>query len=143
MFNATIKKMIARDGGERELFDSSYEEMQNFIAKEIRPEFDDCYILAVKFLSSTDKDMENAEETSWYLNPIYVKDHPEFLGLRMASELLPELLLIKPSSPSDDAFDLYEAFYIELMANGTASISDEEKYDKFVDYLENHFKKDS
>ncbi|MBQ8042693.1 MAG: hypothetical protein IJ272_00890 [Clostridia bacterium] len=77
MFDQVVKKIVARDG-ERELIDSSSEEMQRFIVDRQRPDFDDESILCVKFLQSDSDSMEFAEESSWFINPVHVKGFAMF-----------------------------------------------------------------
>lgn len=112
VFDACVKKVLA-EFGEREVVDSSYMNMEEFILYGNRPEFDDDHILAVKFLISTDDSSDDTVETSWFVNPEYAKQILESLeiksyldtettvdylsaqayGPQIASELLPELLL--------------------------------------------------
>lgn len=72
MYDICVKKLIARYG-ERELVDSSIEEMQRFIVDRQRPSFEDDSILCIKFLQSDNESMEAAEESSWFINPCYVE----------------------------------------------------------------------
>ena len=72
MYDICVKKLVARYG-ERELVDSSVEEMQRFIVDRDRPDFEDESILCIKFLQSDSESMEAAEESSWFINPCYVQ----------------------------------------------------------------------
>lgn len=77
MDGTVVKKLIARYG-ERELVESSVEEMQRFIVDRRRPDFDGRDILCIKFLQSDNESMEYAEESSWFINPAYVKGFTMF-----------------------------------------------------------------
>lgn len=70
MTNLLIKKVIAKEG-EREIVDSSYEEMNRFITNISRPDFSKSDVLCIKFLTSDNEDLKDAEETCWYINPEY------------------------------------------------------------------------
>lgn len=72
MYGTIVKKLIARNG-ERELVDSSPEEQQQFIVDRKRPDFKDDSVLCIKFLVAGSESMEAAEESSWFINPIYVE----------------------------------------------------------------------
>ncbi len=89
MIDIYVKKLIARLG-ERELVDSSAEEMQCFIVDRHRPSFEDENILCIKFIQSYSPSMEFAEESSWFINPCYVKDLSACDG--WASEVGPDFL---------------------------------------------------
>lgn len=144
MFDAVIQKIIARYG-EREVVDSSAEEMQQFIVEGIRPDFDDRDVLCVSFLIS--EDTEEFESSPWFINPIVVEGSPIFnyiadgdsqfyfpehvafqqtddesmeffsifgysykesYGPTMASEFLPELLILQQQYPYKNIFQTYE-----------------------------------
>lgn len=148
-----VKKIIARDG-ERERIDSSPEEMNDFIVNGMRDEFRDEKILCIKFIVDASEDMADAESTSWFINPVYTESPseqrgdgsdndidtgiqtyiPEWwnsYGPCMASEFLPELLLLK----IPDVFRDYQAFHLELLCKGLTDLPDEEKYEKFIESL--------
>lgn len=89
MDGTVVKKFIARYG-ERELVESSIEEMQRFIVDRRRPDFADEDILCIKFLQSDNEAMEYAEESSWFINPAYVKGFTMFNRIPAIDEALLE-----------------------------------------------------
>ena len=85
MYSTIVKKLIARNG-ERELVDSSLEEKQQFIVDRKRPDFEDDEILCIKFLDADSESMEGAEESSWFINPIYVERFTMFNHVQNVGE---------------------------------------------------------
>lgn len=154
MYSSFVKKVIARDG-EREIVDSSPEEMLAFIVNRLRPDFSDHNILCVKFLMGFTDNVSEAEETSWFINPLYLDDenyhtyernqsgklisfipYYDSYAPKMASEFIPEILLMHIDDKVHSIFDYYEKFHISLMQERATHISDEEKYELFVKFLE-------
>ena len=158
MIDVCVRKIIARDG-EREITESSVEEIQSFIVNQIRPEFQDDSVLCIKFVVSTDDSFEDSEETSWFVNPLYVQGIPMLenisvdeetvsdiidiygyspllpYGPKMAAEILPEILLIAHQNSGKCVFSAYDSFYSWLMKKNLTEIGDEEKYKRFIRYL--------
>lgn len=158
MFQAIIKKVIARMG-EREVIDCSFEEMQDFVIYNHRPEFLDEHVLCVKFILSLDETMEDTEETCWYVNPVYfqsslqiknefIEDETSFdhfpnpyesrrepLEVKIASEFLPELLLLMPEHPEISILEKYSQFRNNVLFSDSEEASDEKLYELFVQWL--------
>ena len=157
MLEATVKKLIAWNG-ERKIIDSSHEEMRDFITEKIRPDFLDENILGVKFLVFTGSSLSDAEETSWYINPIHSVSciqfnefsEPDFESdfeqdycyfssepseSKIASEFLPELLLLMPRYPNVSILEKYSEFRNKLILAGIEDISDVRKYQLFIHWL--------
>ena len=151
---SVVQKIVARNG-EREVVESSVDEMREFIAKEHAKVFKDEYIIAVKFLISEDGTTENSIETSWFVNPIYADHIPELEDPNMAcysvwlsdfagdewdcpilaSEFLPELLLIIRDYTSISILDKYSEFRNNLLLTGLEDIDDNKKYELFMHWL--------
>lgn len=161
MYNTIVKKLIARNG-ERELLTSSSEERHHFVADQWRPEFEDERILGVKFIEADTESLDSAEESSWFINPIYVgslwlfASHEAETSLsafldgaasadnscddisdpQMAAEFLPELLVIQTSYPDISVFEEYQHFYSDLLKHSLMNIPLEEKIQLFVRYMQ-------
>ena len=136
MFEYLIKKVIATDG-ERDVVESSQEEMHEFIVEGIRPEFDDPHVLCVKFLYCICEDDDEPEETSWFINPEYC---PKQLygsysayGPKMDSEFLPELLIM--DIPGTDVFKKFASFHTTLLMEGLNKLPEDERYELFLSRL--------
>ena len=130
-----IKKIIASNG-EREVLNSSAEEMHRFIMDNIRPEFADPYVLCVKFTESIFEDAESEDASSWFINPIYVYDNREAsfvsaYGPKMAGSFLPELLLIDNGDEMEEILRKYNAFHKITLFDGE-TIPEEEKLNRFI-----------
>ncbi len=162
MFDSIIKKVVARNR-EREIVESSYEEMQQFILTPIQPDFDDETIIAVKFLVCSDESLDDADETSWFINPIYTPQLPELnfyeieeelyveptkyfdsryfssIHPKLASEFLPELILIAPSYPMISVFQEYQTFRNELILTGLLEKDESERFDMFIEWLSKRY----
>lgn len=177
MYTTIVKKMIARNG-EREIVDSSPEEKHQFIVERQRPDFDDESILCIKFLDSDTESMEFAEESSWFVNPIYAERltvinqdtnfddydtcnyESEFLdtkdvddvtamefasifgyspceayGPKMASEFLPEVLLLQAQFPDTSMLGEYQEFYADLLKYGISNATFTVKLMLFCKYI--------
>ena len=128
-----IKKIIAKDC-EREIIDSSIEEMERFEIEPNIEEFKDKNILCIKFVISDSEDFENAEETNWYINPYYIDTEIDSVIPQMSSEFIPELLLLHLSK--NCIFEEYWNFYKYLLYNNLDALPDEEKYKRFIEWLE-------
>lgn len=72
-----IRKVIAKDG-ERIYFESTNEEMNNFIANRIRNDFKDESIICIRFDVSTDENFSDYQSTEWYINPFYYRKATKF-----------------------------------------------------------------
>ena len=100
------KKIVALDG-ERKEFESTPDEMYKFIVGENRPEFDDVNVIAVRFVISDNPENVGAEQSSWFINPEFMKDlcpdsryeddsyfMLESFGPKMDPEFPPEILFL-------------------------------------------------
>lgn len=135
MTNEIIKKVLARDG-EREIVDSSPEEMHKFVVEGIRPEFDDEKIICVKFIQPTCEE----DESPWYINPQICHDSEDascsFIdsyayGPKMDSEFIPEILLLFHDTTT--VIKKYACFNKCLLITNEFDISEEEKLKKFIE----------
>lgn len=68
-----VRKVIAKDC-EREYVNSSLEEMEEFIVRRMRNDFADKDIICIKFEQASLEDFSDAQSTSWFINPYYVKN---------------------------------------------------------------------
>lgn len=156
MLDTTIKKVIARFE-EREILDSSIEELEKFIVSEIRPEFSDDSIIGIKFLACYADSLEDAEETSWFINDVYADKVPELAtihasedsildfisiygfspntsyGPKIASEFPPELVILTAEHPDEELFEKYQAFNLYPPVDDFEKLTDVEKYSLFVE----------
>lgn len=137
---------------------SSSQEMQEFMIDKIRPDFADDHILAIKFIVATVESFEDADETSWYINPEYSSylvglDSHEYdadatdsfscsdyfyaqaYGPKLASEFLPELLFMIPNHPTISVLDKYSEF---RMATDITNLDDNERYEAFIDWFKDN-----
>lgn len=133
-----FKKIVAKDG-QRDEFCSSQEEFNNFVVCNIRPEFEDSDVLAVKFIFSNFQDFSEQEESSWFIHPDLALTFPEFspewdYGPHIAAEFPPELLLMQ--SKKFDIFKKYYNFYLNCLSNGMINLTDAEKLYHFEKFLE-------
>lgn len=141
MFDLIVKKVIARDG-EREIVPSSVEEMHTFVVEEMRPEFEDPHTLCVKFIQTYDEEANEFEEGYWYINPKVcpVASGQEKLlsychsayGPKMDAAFVPEILLVSFEEP-DVVLKKYAEFNVGLVLNNQTHLSDEEKYNLFLE----------
>lgn len=142
-------KVIARES-ERELVESCVEEFHAFVVEGKRPDFDDKTVICVRFIICDYSDLELAEGTSWFINPIYLKDKYELRQAiadnsdlrycdyldKMASEFLPELLLLPERVKDRSIFELYENFYHALMMEDETDLPDDIKFERFLNFIE-------
>jgi len=159
MTDLLIKKVIAREG-EREIIDSSYKEMTQFIAGTSRPEFSRSDVICIKFLFCDSEDLKDAEETCWYINPIFceklasIREHtddssfdteesevyyPDYIfvttendAIKMPSNMLPELILMYVAGQDKSIFEQYSLFEAELMRQNLLYAPDTQKYELFL-----------
>ncbi len=135
MFEQKVQKLIARDG-EREIVESSQEEMQRFIVEEIRPEFKDSRVLCVKFLQEVSDD--EPEESPWFINPALCNsveglfDSTYAYGPCMDSSFVPEILLIPFIGPND-VLRKFASFNQILQLEQETDLTDEEKLERFTE----------
>ena len=92
---------------------SSDEEFQAFLACVARPDFADRNVICVKFLFSIIPDcVDDAEETTWYINPSAVKIPPyctrDSYGAKLPSEYPPFLLLLAKQYPQENLLREYD-----------------------------------
>ena len=128
-----IKKIIAKDC-EREIVDSSIEEMHNFSVNSCVDEFNDTSILCIKFVSKDSEDSDISDETNWYINPYYIEAEIDSAIPQMSSEFIPELLLLHLAKGC--VFEEYWDFYKYLLYNNLDGLPDEEKHKRFIEWLE-------
>ena len=154
MTNLLFKKVIAKDG-ERELIDSSYEEMTEFISGQCRQDFMHSDVICIKFLISDNQDFKDAEETCWYINPEFCKklslsgesandcaeeaSYPDYIfvttennAVKMPSNMLPELILMFVPDHEESIFETYSLFEAELMRENLLYAPDSVKLEKFL-----------
>lgn len=157
MTNLLFKKIIAKDG-ERELIDSSYEEMTEFISGMSRQDFMNSDVICIKFLISDNQDFKDAEETCWYINPEFCsklslyeegegKDldipvencYPDYIfvttendAIKMPSNMLPELILMYIPGKEESIFEKYVLFEAELMRENLLYAPDSVKLEMFL-----------
>lgn len=156
MNNLFVKKVIAKEGS-REIVDSSFEEKTRLVETLTCPDFNDDNVICIKFLISDSEDITDAEETCWYINPVYEDKlqisleiptvyedcYPTYIfysnedqALRMPSNVLPELILMFIDTLDENIFDKYAEFEGELMSeNKYDNTSDLQKYTLFQEYL--------
>lgn len=136
MFDYLIKKVIAKDG-ERDVVESSQEEMHQFIVERIRPEFNDPHVLCVKFLYCFCEEDDDPEESAWFINPEYCPDYLNgcysAYGPKMDSEFLPELLIM--DIPDTNVFKKFASFHTTLLIEGLNKLSEEERLNLFISRL--------
>lgn len=128
-----VFKVVALEG-ERKTVESSYKEMERFI-EGYRPDFKDRNVLCVKFLTSETDSIEGAEETKWYINPDYIPDYSQIEC--MDSDFLPEIILIHRFPDERCIFQEYEDFNKYLMKKDLNNLTDQEKFELFVEFIRN------
>jgi len=152
MCNTTVKKIVARYN-KREFITCSLEEMNQFIANGIRPDFEDKEILCVKFIVSLDDG--NSKSSSWFINPAHIEGFttytrntilsPELIyapnttsGPKMSSNFLPEILVLQRKHPHLFMLKEYQKFYSELslLKDDVPFITFETKLKLFLQYIE-------
>ena len=131
MMCEVVKKVVAREGFNREILDSSYDEMLKFTEAEIRQDFMDDSILAIKFMVCDCEDDDSPEQSDWYINPTYFKGEGEMYdyNLKMDPDFVPEIILL--NVPTVYAKEKYTEFHVLEMRDDGPVLSDEEKYTKF------------
>jgi len=126
-----IYKMLAYSD-ELVTLPSSYDEFQAFLACVARPDFADKNVICVKFLFSIIPDcLDDAEETTWYINPSSVKVPlyctRDSYGPKLPSEYPPFLLLLAAEYPNKSLLREYDCSF---------DITDNTKYDWRANYAE-------
>ena len=140
MTDAVVQKIIARNG-EREFIDSSYEEYVDFLNDTDPLRFEDEDIISIKFVF---KYGIYEEESSWFVNPYLMGKYNADESVEekkfvfeefslVGSEFIPEILLL-PVTDRYDVFDEFYEFYNSVLGEG---LSEQEKYERFITYLEN------
>ena len=130
-----VKKVVAREGFNRVVTESSYDEMLKFTDEGIRPDFTDTSILCIKFIVETCEDDETPEQTDWHINPYYFRgEGGEFpYNLTMDCDFIPEIILIDMDTV--DVRNKYAEFRACLMFEGDVEFTEEEKYNKFLEVV--------
>lgn len=130
-----VKKVVAREGFNRVILESSYDEMLKFSEEEMRPDFKDNSILCIKFIIEACENDETPEQTDWYINPLYFRgEGGEFpYNLTMDCDFIPEIILIDMDTV--DVRNKYAEFRACLMFEGDAEFTEEEKYNKFLEVV--------
>ena len=126
-----VKKVVAREGFNRVTLESSYDEMLKFTEAEIRPDFMDESILAIKFIVEACEGDDTPEQTDWYINPVYFKgEGGEFpYNLTLEFDFVPEIILL--DVPTVYAKNKYTEFHVLLLREDGPELSEEEKYNLF------------
>ena len=135
MMCEVVKKVVAREGFSRTVIDSSYDEMLKFADADIRADFLDESILAIKFVVYSGEDDDTPEQSDWYINPAYFRGEGKQFpyNLTMDCDFIPEILLIDMDTV--DVKNKYAEFRACLMFEGDVEFSEEEKYDKFLEVV--------
>ena len=134
-----VHKIVAQENN-HEVYNSSIEEFQYFLNGR-RPDFDDKNVLAVKFVFSIYPDnLDDAEETRWFINTFAVKAPDEFpsddYGPKMPAEFPPFLLRLVPRFAYPwTVFDKYQNF-IRSPEYDIASLPVAELANKFLKWCE-------
>ncbi len=110
--------------------ESSEDEFQEFLMGVARPDFANRDVLCVKFLFAIIPDsLEDAEETSWFINPNTVKVPPyctrDIYGAKLPEDYPPYLLLLAKGKPKKNILFAYDMFLSEGVS---------EEHDYRVDY---------
>ena len=134
MYNMYVYKIIAHKES-LETVESSAEEFQLFLEEAARPDFEKDDVLCVKFAFSIIPDcLDDAEETSWFINTDVISVPPYFMtdsyGARMSCEYPPFLLKIAPNYDGN-ILSKYDDFDSENYS------SDDEKFAAFMSWLGN------
>ena len=137
-----VKKIVAQEY-KHDTFDSSIDEFQNFLNGQ-RPDFDDTQVLGVKFCFSIYPDnMDDAEETRWFINTFAVNAPAEFpcdeYGPKMPTEFPPFLLKLVPRfKDAWTVFDKYEDFITFQDEHDIDALSISELANVFLKWMETH-----